>query len=166
MVEKKFVVDGIKLTYNGPFDIVDFYKSIDDWIEKKGKEREIKKKVEHVEKEGKKIEWFIEIWEDVAEYARITIRLRALFNNVTEVSIKKGKKKKTLNKGNALMVLDGIFETDLVGKWQNKPMPYFFRALANKFVWRFKMNKFEDKLAKDTYELKSAINDFFKSYKI
>ena len=47
-VIKKFVVDGMKLSYNGPFDIVEFYKKVEDWISAKGKEKEIKKKVEHV----------------------------------------------------------------------------------------------------------------------
>lgn len=166
MTEKKFVVDGMKLSYDGPFDVIEFYKKVEDWISAKGKEKEIKKKLEHVEPEGKKIEWCIEIWEDVAEYARIIVRMRALFDNVKEVSIRKGKTKKRLNKGNALIIFDGILETDIKGKWQQKPIFYFLRALADRYIWKFYMNKFEDRLAKDVYELHDALSDFFNSYKI
>lgn len=166
MTEKKFVIDGMKLSYNGPFDIIEFYRKVEDWIETKGKEKELKKKVEHVEPSGKKIEWLIEIWEDVSEYARTLVRVRALFNDVKEVKIKRGKTKKGLNKGNALIILDGILETDIAGKWQQKPVFYFLRALVDKFVYKFYMNKMEDKLAKDVYELHDTLKDFFDSYKI
>lgn len=165
MVEKKIVIDGIKLNYDGAFDIVEFYKKVEDWIAAKGKEKEIKKKLEHVEPSGKKIEWFIEIWEDVTEYARTIVRMRALFDNVREVKIKKEKKRGRLNKGNVLIILDGIFETDIAGKWQQKPIFYFLRAVVDKFIYKFYMNKIEDKLAKDVYELHDSLSDFFNSYK-
>jgi len=166
MVEKKFVIDGMKLSYNGPFDIIEFYKKVEDWIQDKGKEKDIKKKVENVEPSGKKIEWFIEIWEDVAEYARNVVRMRALFTDVKEVKMKKGKRKKKLNSGKVLIVLDGIIETDIEGRWQQKPIFYFLRALVNRFVWHFYMIKFEDKLSKDCYDLNDTLTDFFNSYKI
>src|SRR3989338_9252682 len=105
MVEKKFVIDGMKLSYQGPFDIIDFFKRVEDWISSKGKEKEIKKKLEHVSQKGKKIEWFLEIWEDMNEYTRIIVRLDALFTDVKEVKVKKGQKRKTLNTGNVLIIL-------------------------------------------------------------
>ncbi len=166
MVEKKFVIDGMKLSYNGPFDVVAFYRRVNEWIQEKGKEKEIKKKVEHVEAKGKKIEWSIEIWEDVEEYARPIVRLRALFTDITEAKIIKGKRKKKVNKGNALIIIDGILETDLEGKWQQKPLFYFLRAITDKFIYKFYMNKIEDKLAKDAYDLHETLKDFFGSYKL
>ena len=166
MTEKKFVIDGMKLSYNGPFDIVEFYKRVEDWISAKGKEKEIKKKVEHVEAKGKKIEWFLEIWEDVAEYVRPIVRMRALFTDVKEVKIKRGTSKKRLNKGSALIILDGILETDIAGKWSQKPVFYFLRSILDKFIWKHHMNKFEDKLAKDVYDLRDNLEEFFNSYKI
>ncbi len=166
MVEKKFVIDGMKISYEGPFDVIEFYKKVEDWISAKGKEKEIKKKVEYVEPSGKKIEWFIEIWEDVNEYTRPLVRMRALFTDVKEVKIKTGKSKKRLNKGNALIIIDGILETDLQGKWQQKPIFYFLRTLVDHFIYKFYMNKIEDKLAADCSDLRGALEDFFNSYKI
>ena len=156
----------MKLSYNGPFDIVEFYKKVEDWISAKGKEKEIKKKVEHVEAKGKKIEWFIEIWEDITEYARTVVRMRVLFTDVKEIKVKNDKRKKKLNSGNVLIIFDGILETDISGKWQQKPIFYFLRAVVDKFIYKFYMNKFEDKLAKDVYELNDTLKEFFDSYKI
>ncbi|MBW2990037.1 hypothetical protein KY358_07010, partial [Candidatus Woesearchaeota archaeon] len=137
---------------------------VEDWISKKGKEKEIKKKLEHVEPKGKNIEWFIEIWEDLNEYTRTVVRLRALFTDVKETKIMKGKSKKRVNKGNVLIVLDGILKTDLAAKWQQKPWFYFLRAITDKFIYKFYLNKFEDALAKDVFELHDELKDFFGSY--
>jgi len=166
MVEKKFIVDGMKLSYEGPFDIIEFYKTVENWISKKGKEKEIKKKVEHVEAKGKKIEWFLEIWEDVNEWARPLVRMRALFTDVKEVKVKKNGRTRKLNKGNALIILDGILETDIAGKWQQKPIYYFARALVDFFIYKFYINKIEDKLAADVNDLHNTLTEFFSSYKV
>ena len=164
MVEKKFVVDGVKIKYSGNFDVIEFYKKVEEWISSKGKEKEIKKKTEHVKPEGKRIEWFIEIWEDVTEYARSIVRIDAIFTDIKEVKDKKTKRK--LNKGKAVITFDGILETDIQGKWQQKPWFFFLRALVDKFIYKFHMNKIEDKLAADTYELHDKLDDFFNSYKV
>ena len=48
MVEKKVLVDALRFSYNGPFDVIEFYKFVEDWIREHGMEKEIKKKLEHV----------------------------------------------------------------------------------------------------------------------
>jgi len=166
MVEKKFVVDGMRLSYNGPFDITDFYKTVEEWIRAKGKEKEIKRELEQVEPQGKKIEWFIEIWEQVADYAKPIVRMRALIDNLKEVKVKKGKFQKTLNQGDVLIIFDGILETDIEGRWQQKPLFYFIRAVFDKFVYKLYTNRFEDKLAADVNELHKVLTDFFNAYKV
>lgn len=165
MVEKKFVIDGMQLTYNGPFDIIQFYKTVEEWIASKGKGKDTKKKTEHVDPKGKKIEWFIEIWEDVNEYTRTLVRLRALFTDLKEAKVKKRRTKK-LNKGNVLITLDGILETDLQGKWHQNPVFYFARYIADKFFYKHYKTPDEDKLAADVNNLHDTLTNFFGSYKI
>ena len=156
----------MKLGYQGPFDIIQFYKKVNQWISKRSKEKDIKKKVEHVEPKGKNIEWFIEIWEDVTDYARSIVRVRALFTDVKETKLKRGKFKRRLNTGNVLIIMDGILETDLDAKWQQKPIFTFLRTIADKFIYKFHLNKIEDKLDADVHELFDELTEFFNSYKI
>ncbi|MBU1004703.1 MAG: hypothetical protein KJ561_02635 [Nanoarchaeota archaeon] len=158
-------MDGLKLAYSGPFEITEFYKVIDEWITKKGKEKEIKKKSEHVEPKGKKIEYLIEVWGDVSNYSRSVVRLDARLTDLKEISVKKQNKKKLLNTGNVLLIFDGILEEEKKGKWQQKPLFYFMRAVFDKFVWKFYTNKFEDKIAADVNDLYETLNDFFSKYK-
>ena len=166
MEGKKFVIDGLKLVYSGPFEVNEFYRAVDGWISKKGKEKETKKKAEHVQAKGKSIEWLVEIWEDVSNYSRTVVRMRALLSDVKDASIKKGDKNKKLSTGNVLIIFDGILEEEKKGKWQQKPLFYFMRAVFDKFIWKFYTNKFEDKLSADVNSLYETLNYFFNSYKV
>ncbi|MBU0615927.1 MAG: hypothetical protein KJ601_07580 [Nanoarchaeota archaeon] len=161
MVEKKFVVEGLRFSYSGPFDVVEFYRYIDKWIVDHGMEKEIKKKSEHVTSKGRKIEWLIEIWMQPMDYAKQVVRLRALFDHVTEAKIK-GRK---LNKVEALIDIDAILETDIEGRWEQKPLFYFMRAVYDKLVNKFYTNRFEGKLTADAYRLHKDLTEFFGSYK-
>ncbi|MBS3097529.1 hypothetical protein J4209_01895 [Candidatus Woesearchaeota archaeon] len=164
MVEKKIVVDQLRLSYNGVFDINDFYNAVEDWIQEKGMEKETKKKLEHVMPHGKKLEWYIECWKSVASYAKTIVRMRALFDEVKEVQIVKNKSKRRLNQGKVLIILDGILETDIEGSWQQKPLFYFMRALVDKYIWKFHTNKYEAPLIDEVYDMHKTLKKFFARY--
>jgi len=165
MVEKKVVVDGLRLSYSGPFDVVEFYKAIEDWVSEKGMQRELKKKLEHVTPDGKKLEWFAECWKDLADYAKSVVRVRALFNNVKDIEIVRDKEKRKLNYGNVLIIFDGFLETDIEARWQQKPWFYFLRAIVDKFIYKFWTEKFDGGIRKDVYELHGRLKKFFELYK-
>ena len=163
MVEKKVIVDGLRLSYNGPFDVVEFYKKVEDWIRSRGLERETKKKLEHVTPTGKKIEWFIECWKTVRHHIKPVIRVRAVFNNVKEVDVIKEGHTVKLNQGNVLIILDSFLETEFEGRWQLKPWYYFIEAMIDKYIWRIK-ERFDEPLRKETNEMHKFLLDFFNSY--
>jgi len=162
MVEKKFVVEELRYSYNGPFDIIQLYKLVEDWIESNGMHKEIKKKLEHTEKESKKLEWFIEIWKNPADYAKQVVRLRILGNNIKEFE----KNKKTYQKGEILVVIDGILETDVEARWQQKPTFFFLRSVIDKYIWKIYTNRFEGDITADVYSLHKHMKEFFDEYKV
>ena len=165
MSEKKIVIDGLRFSYNGPFDIIEFYKEVEDWIKENGMEKEIKKKLEEVEEEGKKIEWSIECWKMEMRYAKIVIRLRALFTDVVEVEIKKDKAKRKLNQGNVLVTIDGFLETHFKYHWTTKPWYYFIRGIIDKIIWPVWIEKYDKKVADASYDLNQRLKSFFNLYK-
>ena len=165
-MEKKIITDGIRFGYNGIFDIVEFYKFVEDWMRRKGLEKDIKNKAEYVNPSGKQIEWKIEMWKDVSDEARHVVKLRALLNNVTEVEIKKDKSARRLNQGDALIIIDGWLETDYTGRWQQKPLFFFLRALYDKYIWKFWSNRYEKNIEIDCYDLLKQMKAFFNMYNI
>lgn len=164
MVEKKICVDGLRLNYNGPIDIRDFFKSVEDWIVKNNMQKEIKKKSEEVTAKGKRIEWFIEMWEMPADYAKPVVRMQALLKDIKEAKVEIKGKKKRIETADVLIVLDGILETDLESRWYQKPTFYFLRAVYDKVFHKFYTHRFEGKLTSDTYGLYHYLMNYFNSY--
>lgn len=165
MAEKKIVVDGLRFSYNGPFDIIEFYKEVEKWVRENGMEKEVKKKLEHVEKNGKRIEWMIECWQMVYHHIKMVIRMRALITNVVEVEVVKDKAKRKLNQGNTLIIIDGFLESHLHHHWTMKPWYYFWRGIVDKFIWPVWIEKFDKKVEKNAYDLHNRLKSFFNLYK-
>jgi len=165
MVEKKLVVDELRLHYDGVFDILEFYKFVEDWMDNNGYQKELKKKAEYVEANGKKLEWFLEIWKMPSDWAKELVRMRAIFSNVKEVELKKGRHTRKMNQGSVLIIFDGFLETDLKARWQQKPLYYFLRAVYDKFVWRIWTNKYLDEVRNGCYNLHKELQGFFNLYK-
>ena len=166
MVEKKQVLYDLRTTYNGPFRVEDFYAEIENWIREKGFEKEPKKKMEHVTKNGKKIEWVVEAHRPLDDLHHGVIVLRALLDNVKEITIKRDKKKMIINNGDAYINIDGFIQSHVHGSfYQNKPIYYFIRTLIDKFVYNFWTFKLEGVVAGDCHDLFKRIRSFFQLQK-
>ena len=162
MTEKKQVFYDLRTTYNGPFVADDFYAEVDNWIKEKGYEKEPKKKMEQVAKNGKKIQWIIEAHRHLDELHHSVIVLRALLDNVKEVVIKRDGKKIRINNGDVFINIDGFVEAHVHGSfYQVKPFYYFIRALIDKYVYNFWSDKYDGKVASDAHELFKRIHSFF-----
>ena len=162
MVEKKQVLYDLRTTYSGPFVVEDFYKEVDSWIKEKGFEKEPKKRMEHVTKSGKKIEWVVEAHGHLDSLHHEVIVMRALLDNVKESVIKKDGKKIRINNGDVLINIDGFIQSHIHGSFfQTKPIYYFIRALIDKFVYMFWSFKWDGTVNSDGRELFKRITSFF-----
>ena len=163
MSEKKQVLYDLRTSYNGPFIIEEFYAEVDNWIKERGFEKEPKKKMEQVAKDGKKIHWIIEVHSHLDDLHHGIIILRALLDNVKEVTIKKGNKKIIINNGDVLVNIDAFIDSHLHASfYQVKPVYYFFRSLIDKYVYNFWTDKYDGKVNSDARELYKRIQAFFK----
>ena len=162
MVEKKQVLYDLRTTYNGPLSVEDFYAEVDNWIRKKGFEKEPKKKSEHVTKNGKKIEWIIEAHHKLDDLHYSVIVLKALLDNIKEIVIKKDGKKIRINNGDVFINIDGFIQSHIHGSFfQIKPVYYFMRALIDKFIYNFWSFKYDGAVNADGHDLFKRIRSFF-----
>ena len=162
MVEKKQVLYDLRTTYSGPFVVEDFYAEVDNWIKEKGYEKEPKKKMEHVTRNGKKIEWVIEAHHHIDDLHYSVVVLRALLDNVKEVIIKKDGKKIRISNGDVFINIDGFIQSHIHGSfYQVKPIYYFARALVDKFIYKFWSDKHDGAVAGDCHDLFKRIRAFF-----
>jgi len=162
MSEKKQVLYDLRVSYNGPLIIEDFYAEADSWIREKGFEKEPKKKMEHITKNGKQIEWLIEAQKQLDDLHQGIIIIRVLFDNVIEVVIKKNGKKMRINNCDALININGFVFSEIHGSfWQAKPAYYFMRALIDKYIYNFWADKYDGAIKADCHDLFKRIRSFF-----
>ena len=166
MVEKKQVLYDLRTTYNGPFVVEDFYAEVDNWIKENGFEKEPKKKMEHVAKSGKKIEWVIEAHRKLDNLHHGIVVLRALLDNVKEVVIKKEGKKVRINNCDVYINIDGFIQSHIHGSfWQAKPIYYLIRALIDHYIYNFWSFKWDGAVSGDCHNLFKRIRAFFQLQK-
>ena len=162
MVERKQVLYDLRTSYNGPFIAEDFYAEVENWIKEKGFEKDPKKRMEHVTKNGKKIEWLVEAHRHLDELHYSIVVLRVLLDNVKEVTIKKNNRKIRINNGDIFVNIDGFVLSHIHGSfYQVKPIYYFIRALIDKYIYNFWSNKYDGIVAADGHDLFKRIRAFF-----
>lgn len=165
MAEKKLVIDGIRFNYSGMFDIKEFFKEIEDWTDENGFERETKKKLQHVEADGKKMDYIFELWKRVEDWARVTVRLRVLFRDVVDFDMERKGYKRTMQKGKCVVIIDGFVETNIQARWQQKPWFVFVRTLYDKLVWKHWVGRWDGVTASACNDLYKKLFEYFKKYK-
>ena len=160
MVEKKHIVTELKLSYNGPLSIEEFYREVENWMSEKGMQKDLKRKSEDVTSKGKKIEWIAEAWKEITPFVKHVVRVRVLFNDVKEVRIKRKGHSVRVNQADVLIVIDGILETKLSKQWHQKPSFFFLRALYDKYIWKIWSERHDDAVVEDSYDLHKRLKAF------
>lgn len=95
------------------------------------------------------------------EHTMGIIALRALFDNVKEIVIKKDGKKIRINYGDVLVNIDGWrYAMVHMGFWGMKPIYYFIMALIDKYIYHF-LNKHDSMIVDDCHDLFKRIRAFF-----
>jgi len=166
MAEDKQVLYDLRITYNGPLIVEDFYAEIDNWIKEKGYEKEPKKKMEHVTKNGKKIEWFIEIHRKLDNLRNGVIVLHAYFDNVKEVTIKRDAQKIKINNADIYINIDGFIQSVVHSSYyQVKPFYYFIKTLIDSYIYNFWTGKYDGQVTSDCHELFKRIRVYLNTQK-
>ena len=166
MVEKKHVVFDLRINYNGPLSIEKFYEEVEKWMNEKGLQKDLKRKSEDVNPKGKKIEWVIECWKALTTEHKHVVRLRALFDKIKEVKLKRKGHTVKINQADVLISIDGFLETSLTDRWTQKPTFFFLRALYDKYIWKIWSEKYDGGVSEDCYDLYKRLQTFFDSSKI
>ncbi len=165
MVEKKLVVDSVRINYKGLFNVKELYRVIDSFFKDKGwDKREVRNK-EFVSPEGKYVELWLEPFKKVSDYAKLILRIQIIMENLREVVVEKGRHKKKMNKGDVLIIIDGFLDTDYENRWEGRPEYVFIRTIFDKFIYRKHTGEFEALLVEDSDELKATIKSFLNLYR-
>jgi hypothetical protein len=164
MAEQETVV--IKdLCYEGLFDAKELYTLIDNFFEERNYDKNEIKNVEVVKKEHKFIEIIIEPYKKYTDYFKNVVWINMQISELTEVEIKKKNLKTKVNHGKLSMTIEGYLYTDYEGKWETKPVYFFFRTLFNKFFYKPYTQRYMGSVGNDVNTLYHEIKAFLNFYK-
>jgi len=165
MVQKKNIIKDLMLKYTGPFSIDDFYKELENWMREKGLSRELKRKLEDVSQKGKRLEYVAEMWKSIDDSRKHMVKIRALFDNVKELKMKKNKRNIRINQADVLITIDGWLETDLAGRWTQFPFFAFLSRVFDKYIWKI-LETNDAPIEQDCYGLHKRLKAFFELNKM
>ncbi len=160
MVERRIVVDTVRLNYQGLLNVNDFYRVMDKWFREKGFDKYEKRNVEQVFKEGRQIEIEIEPWKKINDYAKEVMKVVFLFTNVKDVTIEKDGHKMQMQQGKVAITFMGYLETDWEHKWEGTPWTFFLRAIFDQYVYKINTDKFYSLVAEDTMHLYNTLKAY------
>ena len=160
MAEKDYIVDKLRINYEGLFSISDLYSLIDNWLRTKGYDKRETKNMEIVKPDGKFIELLLEPWKGLTDYAKSIIRLRIQMSDIKDVEIERDNTKIKMNQGKINLVFDGILVTDYENTWEGKPFYYFIRTLYDKYFYKPFTSGFQNGVREDVIHLHSEIKAF------
>jgi len=160
MSEKKLVIDQLKLTFEGIFDLNGLYRTIDAWFYEKGYDKYEKRNYEQALPTGKDIEIELLPWKKTTDYFKNIIRIRIRATGIKEVHIEKQGVKLRLQQGRLMMIFDGYLESDYEHRWDTKPMFFFIRTIFDKYIFKGYFQKAEKWLINDLYDVHTRIQKF------
>ena len=165
MAEKKQVVDNETIAYDGLFEGTELYKVIDKFFQDKGYDKAELIHDEHVGETGKDVTVIVEGNIKANDYTKKVINLKIFIKGLKDVVLEKNKHKIKLQQGKVTVILNSFMMSDVEGKWESKPMFVFMRALVDRYLYRYYINKIEQEVKDDTLHMKALIKSFLNLHK-
>ncbi|MFH1408720.1 MAG: hypothetical protein ABIH34_02330 [Nanoarchaeota archaeon] len=165
MVERRIIVDGMKLSYKGLFNVTELYKLIDYYFRERAYTKHELKNYEETFPGGKQIEVVKEPYRKITDYAKYVIRVSLTMQDIKEIAVEKDGAKVKLNQGSVEVHFDGFLEVDYEHRWEKKPFYYFLRAIADQFFFKVHTERYEQGLVEEVNELHSQIKGFLNLYR-
>ncbi len=165
MGEKRIVVDGLTIEYNGLFSLNELWILIDKWTRERYYDRSENKNYQFLTKEGRDIEIEIEPYKGINDYVKIYIKINIVIKGMKDVVVKKDKQMLKLNKGSLKVSFVGYMLTDYENKWEGKPLLYFLRMVIDRFIYQISANRYESYIAEEVGHLYQNIKSLLNLYR-
>ena len=159
-MEKRPVIEGEEVFFEGVFGLKDVYKLIHDFLSDKQYVPVEKRISESVTKNGKHVEVWFEPFKKYSDYAKSVIRLHVSASDLKDVEVSVDGQKKRLQQGRITVIIDSWLETDYEGRWESKAFAYVIRSLFEKFVFVPFLSGYVSQVRNDTLHVKEQLKAF------
>ncbi len=160
MPEKRPVVEGESISYEGIFVLKDVYKMLYEWMGDKGYVPVEKRTHESVTKAGKHVEVDFEPYKKYTDYAKSVIRIKLSATNLTDAEVTRDGHKKKMQKGKLHVAFDSWLETDYEARWETGAVFYVLRTIFENYVYTPFLSGFVSGVREDTNFLKEQLKAY------
>jgi len=160
MTEYKTLKLGDSFEYKGLIDVEGLYKTMDKWLKTNGYDKVETWNQEEIFESGKQCRWKFQPYKKISDLAKVEIRINVTLANLKDVTIEKNKMKHKLMKGEGKFVFDVFLCTDYENYWGTKPLYFFLKVIADKFLYRSYLDRYEEAAVKDAENLKKELKAY------
>jgi hypothetical protein len=165
MAEREPLVEKDKVVYEGPFDLKQLYKLIDEWARTKAYLKVERKHTEVSGPKGKTITYVFEFSKKLSDYAKSIIRLGFQVTNLTKEALEHAEDIHEYDMAKVDLTFDAILETDYEGRWEGRPVQFFIRTLFDRYVYRGLLAGYEKAIRADMEDLKENTKAFLNLFR-
>ena len=165
MAERKLIIDRLKFSYEGLFNVAELYALISSWFYEKGWDWHERVNEELVTSEGKQIRLVLEPWKSVSDFYKLEMHIMVHFINVKDVEIEQDGQVLNLSQGLVRILFDAYVISDRNGQWSEKPVYWLLTVLSQKYFFRSHFEKMEIWLKSDVDDLYQKIKNYLNVFK-
>jgi hypothetical protein len=136
MAERRLIVDGLVIRYEGLFNFQELYQMMENWQRQMGYDMFEVKNYEQVFKDGRDIEIQLEPWKKTTDYHKFALKIVFVVKKLKDVVVKKDGVDVKTNFGQLQIKIKAYLETDYFHHWEGKPSFYIMRLLFDNFIYR------------------------------
>ncbi len=158
MSERRLVIDHLKFSYDGLFNVNELYSVISTWFFEKGYDWHEKMNQELVTADGRQMRLILQPWKSVTNFYKLFINIELNLVDVKEVEVEHNGRALQLSQGKVKMTIDGYVVSDRQDEWTTKPFYWFLTIIGQKYFFR-------DHFARMEAWLKSDVDDMYNKVK-
>lgn len=166
MAEQKLIVDQLKVTYEGPFDMSGLYSLIDEFFYDKSYDKIEKLNTEQVLPGGRSIKIDMLPEKNITDYFKAVVRIRILGDALQKITIEKDGIKLPVDDGKLMLVFDGYIISDRHSLWEDSPLQWLIRVLFDKYFFKSHYQKAERWVVSDIEDIILRIKSFLNVYRV
>ncbi|MBU1112243.1 MAG: hypothetical protein ABH824_00215 [Nanoarchaeota archaeon] len=164
MAETKLVVEQLKLSYEGLFNISELYALINSWFYDRNWDWYEKMNQEQITPTGKQIRIILEPYKNYSDYYRGMIQIKIHITDLKEVDVEMEGQNLRLGQGEIKMIINGYLRSDRKSKWVNQPFYWLLSIIADKYLFHQHFQKLERWIEMDIEDLHGKIKKYLNTY--
>jgi hypothetical protein len=165
MGERHLIIDHLKFSYEGLFNVAELYNVISSFFFEKGYDWYEKLNQEQITSEGKQIRIVFEPWKNISNYYKLVISIKLNLIDVKDIEVEKEKELLKINQGLVRITFDGYVVSDRFDEWTNQPFYWFLSVIFEKYFFKDNLAKAETWLKNDVDDLHEKIKNYLNVFK-